>query len=296
MRLSTSRRWLLLSSAGLLAVLAGGCASTATLSRFDAFAQAGAQYVQATDPLLTQAGQIKLDASSEELLRLRAVAPVSRDNFLARDKADRGYLDELSLLRRQVDLLGEYFSALDALATSKTPEAFGSTMATTATTLGTLGQELRGGTIAQAPAAVQALASGVGSLVVVAAESRALERELEARKETIAAVLLLQEAMLGAIRDQVSASLQATARRQYDEQVITPYETPDTTLDPTTWKQDRQQGLEPPDPVVQLTAAEGAARNLRLAWTKLISHQLGPDDINAVTSELQPILAALDSL
>jgi hypothetical protein len=48
--------------------------------------------------------------------------------------------------------------------------------------------------------------------------------------------------------------------------------------------------------VQQLTAAESAARNLRAAWAKLLSNQLTPGDIAAVTSDLQPILAALNAL
>ncbi len=296
MRLSSSRRWLL-PTGMLLALTAAGCASTADLSRFDAFAQAGSQYVQAVDALLQQAGQIKVDTSSEGLLADRdTLAPVSRPVFLERDQADRGYLAELALLRRQVDLLGDYFAALDALATSNAPQAFGSTLSSTAGTLNTLSQELRGKSLAQSPAAAQALASGVGSLIVRQAESRALEQELEQRKETIANVLLLHEALLGAIRDQTAASLAVTRNRDYEQRVVDPYEDAGTPLDATSWKQARFQGISPPDPVEQLTAAESAARSLRAAWTKLLTHQLGPADINAVTSDLQPILAALNAL
>jgi hypothetical protein len=295
MLLSTSRRWFLPIGL-LLAVVAAGCASTASLSRFDAFAKVGQQYVQAVDALLVKAGEIKVDTSSEGLLADRDLAPVSRSVFLERDKADRGYLDELSLLRRQVDLLGDYFAALDALAASNAPQAFGSTLASTAGSLDTLSQELRGKGLAQSTQAAQALASGVGSLVVKRAESRALQRELEQRGETIAQVLLLQEALLGAIRDQTASSLSVTRNRQYQEQVVNPYEDASTPLDATSWKQARYQGISPPDPVEQLTAAESAARSLRAAWTKLLGRQLGPDDINAVASDLEPILAALNAL
>ncbi len=283
----------LLAAAGL----AAGCASTASISRYSAFAQAGQQYAQAVEALLQQAGQVKVETSSEGLLADReTLAPVSREVFRDRDQADRGYLQELTLLERQAELLGDYFTALNDLATSNAPQAFGTTLAKTASDLDTLSQELRGKTLAQDDQAAQALASGVGALFVRRAESRALKRELQERKETIANVLLLQETLLGVIRDQLAADLAVTRDRDYEQQVVEPYETPATPLDAASWKALRYQGLSPPDPIQQLTAAESAARSLRRAWTKLLSRDLTPDDVNAVTGDLAPILAALSQL
>lgn len=274
-----------------------GCASTATISRFDAFAQAGGQYAKAVDALLQQSAQIQVDASSEKLLATRTdLGPVSRDDFRRQDQADRGYVDEITLLRRQVKLLADYFTALDALATSDAPQAFGTTVATTATSLDALSQQLRGTGLSSNPQAEQALATGVGSLVVKAAGSRALQHELEQRKEMIARVLQLHVALLGVLRDQVQANLQFARNRQYEQQVEGPYLTADAALEPISWKQERFQGLGPADPVQQLDAAQSAARNLQTAWAKLLSNELGPADVQAVTNELTPILAALDAL
>jgi hypothetical protein len=274
-----------------------GCASTATLSRFDAFAQAGGQYAKAIDALLQQAAQIQVDASSEKLLATRSdLGPVSRDDFRNQDQADRGFVDEITLLRRQAKLLADYFTALDALATSDVPQAFGTTLATTAGSLDALSQQLRGSGLSSHPQAEQELATDVGSLVVRAAGSRALKRELEQRKETIARVLQLHVALLGVLRDQVEANLKFTRNRQYEQQVEEPYLTKGAALDPTSWKQQRFQGLGPSDPVQQLEDAQSAARNLQTAWVKLLSNELGPADVEAVTTELAPILAALDAL
>ena len=277
--------------------LAAACASTATLSRFDAFAQAGSQYAKAVDALLQQAAQIQVDASSEKLLMTRDdFGPVSRADFEKQDQADRAFIHEITLLRRQVQLLADYFAALDALATSDQPQAFGATLAATAGSLDALSQQLRGRGLSQNAQAAQALAADVGSLVVKGAESRALEHELEQRKATIARVLQLHVALLGAVRDQVEANVEFARNREYEQQVEEPYLTTAAPLDPTTWKQSRFQGLEPPDPVQQLDAAQSAARALQTAWAKLLSHELGPGDLQAVTGELTPILAALDNL
>ena len=128
------------------------------------------------------------------------------------------------------------------------------------------------------------------------AESHALKRELEQRKATIARVLQLHVALLGAVRDQVEANLQFARNRDYEQQVEDPYLTTGAPLDATSWKQSRFKGLEPPDPVEQLDAAQSAARELQTAWTKLLTHKLGPGDLQAVTADLTPILASLDSL
>jgi hypothetical protein len=277
--------------------LAAACTSTETLSRFSAFAQTGGAYAKAVDALLQQAAQIQVDASSEKLLATRDdFGPVSRAELEKQDQADRAFINEITLLRRQAKLLADYFSALDALATSNQPQAFGATLGATAASLDALSQQLRGRGLAKDPQAAQALATDLGALVVKDAESHALKRELEQRKETISRVLQLHAALLGAVRDQVEANLEFARHREYEQQVEDPYLTTGAPLDANSWKQSRFQGLEPPDPVKQLDDAQSAARELQTAWTKLLTHKLGPSDLQAVTADLTPILASLDRL
>ena len=289
----------LLATAAMVAGVAGsGCAS-ARLADFDAFAQAGTQYVTAVDALLVEAGGIAVDTSSEKLLASRDLAPVSRDAFAAQDAAVRSYLDQLRLIDRQVDLLGDYFTGLAELASSGAPDAAATQLEATATALTGLSQTLRGRIPAQDAAAISDVAGGVGKLMVQEAESAALDRELERRKQTIAEALLLQEALLAAVRAQVTADLQFTNGLTYEKTVVVPFLDPGavtTDAQRQAWMAQRRSLLGQPSTVAQLDAAASAARTLRQAWAELLAHRLTPADLESVVAELQPIFAGLDAL
>lgn len=289
----------LLATATMMAGVAGsGCAS-ARLADFDAFATAGQQYVTAVDALLEEAGGIAVDTNSEKLLASRDLAPVSRAAFAEQDAAVRAYLDQLRLVERQVDLLDDYFSALAALASSGAPDAAATQLEATATALSGLSQSLRGRGLTQDPAAFSDLAGGVGRLVVQGAESAALDRELERRKQTIAEALLLQEALLAAVRAQVTADLQFTNGLTYEKTVVAPFLDPGsvtTDAQRQSWMAERRSLLGQPSTVAQLDAAASAARDLRQAWAELLARRLTPADLESVAAELQPIFAALDAL
>jgi hypothetical protein len=281
----------------LLLVAASGCATT-EIPQFQAFATAGSSYTQAVDGLLTEVGSSAVDANSAKLLETQELTPVTRAQLGQQDQEMRDYLAELERIRTQVDLLGEYFQALASLATSNAPESFSTQVQNVATSLNGVSQQVRGTDIASDPQAAATLAGGVGSLVVKGVQGRALERELRARKETIAEVLLLQQALLKVLSSQAEANARFTSARQYDKEVVIPLTTNQVTSDPAreSWMTDRRQMLSQPLLVQQVQAAEQAAASLRQAWSKLLSHDLTAADVQAIAAQIAPILTSLDAL
>ncbi len=280
-----------------LALLGSGCATTAKVSQFESFASAGSQYAEAVDQLLAAAGTTLVDTNSDKLLQTAKDFPgsVTEDELKKQDGALRQNLDAIDLLSRQVSLLADYFTALAALATSKSPESFGAELQTTATSLSSLSTALGRSSLFPQGADVGGLAQNVGTLALRGFQGRALEQELKARKETIAVILRLQRELLAVLEAQVQSDQQFTRDRQYESEVVAPLVAGDLS-NPDGWKAKRRDLLAEAPLTEQVQNALSAAQKLQIAWAKLLTQQLTPADIQSVITDLEPILASLATL
>lgn len=279
----------------LLAALTG-CA-TAKVPQFQAFATAGTTYTQAVTGLITQVGNSAVDANSVKLLQTRALAPVALSDIQKQDQDMRDYLAQLDRIQLQTTLLGDYFQALADLATSSAPQSFATEVQSVATTLGSVTEEVRGTSIAQDPAAVATAAGSVGGLVVKEIQGKELKRELDARKETIARILQLQQTLLEVLGSQAEANARFTTAMTYDQQVLTPFMAGQVTqATQNTWMTERYSLLSQPVLVTQVKTAAQAARDLQQAWNKLLANDLTPAEVQTITENLAPVLASLDAL
>lgn len=279
----------------LLAALTG-CA-TARIPQFEAFAVAGTAYTQAVTGLITQVGNSAVDANSVKLLQSRALAPVALSDIQKQDQDMRDYLAELNRIQLQTVLLGDYFQALAGLATSSAPQSFATEVQSLATTLGSVTEQVRDTSIAQETQAVAAAAGSAGDLVVKEIQGKELQRELEARKETIARVLDLQQTLLAALASQTEANARFTTALDYDQQVVAPLIAGQVT--PATqksWMSGRYSLLSQPVLVTQVSTAAQAARDLRQAWNKLLANDLTAAEVQAIAADLAPVLASLEAL
>ncbi len=287
----------MLAPALLLAALTG-CA-TAKVPQFDAFASAGTAYTQAVGGLITEVGDSAINANSVKLIenqRLLSPDPLPIPSIRQQDQEMRDYLAQLDRLQAQTTLLGNYFQALADLATSSAPQSFATEVTNVANTLGGVTQEVRGTAIAK-QAQIANAAGSVGGLIVKGVQGRELQKELEARKDTISQVLQLQQAMLQTLGQQAQANAQFTNALDYDQKVIVPLTTGQVT--PQTqqaWMAERLALLSQPVLVDQMNTAAKAALSLQQAWNKLLTNDLSLADIQAITSELAPVLASLDAL
>jgi len=285
-------------SAVLAAASLAGCATTAA-SSVTPFAAAGTQYTQAVETLLATSTDLLVDANSRKLLQGLSLAPGTAEMLEEQDEAMRANLTEVRLLRRQLDLLGEYFQSLSALATSDVPKAFGDELARTAAALDGVSTSLRQTPLFRNAAAGEALVGEVGGLIVEGVRGHELRRELERRKATITEVLSIQERLLDALRAQVLSDVEIDRQRDYDTEVVAPFETEGAlSSDPQrqAWVDARRKLLTDPILVQELDAAAASARALRAAWAKVLANRLTPADVEAVVAQLSPIVANVAAL
>jgi hypothetical protein len=278
----------------LLAALTG-CA-TARIPDFQAFATAGTTYTTAVSGLITEVGDTAVNANSVKLLQNRSLAPVSMTAFNQQDKDMRDYLGELARIQAQVTLLGDYFTALESLATSNAPQNFQTQVQGLASTLIGVTQEVKGTTIAKA-SELGTAAGSVGGLVVKGVQGRELKKELEARKQTIAEILQLHQTLLATLSSQTEANARFTSAVGYDQQVIEPFMAGQVQqAQQQGWMTERLNGLSKPLLVDQVNTAAEAARSLQQAWAKLLSNDLSAAEIQSITAELTPVIASLAAL
>lgn len=276
-------------------LLAGlsGCAS-AKIPEFQAFADAGTSYTQAVSGLITQVGNTAVNTDSVKLLQNQKAVSVSI--YEQHDKEMQDYLAQLNRIEAQTTLLGDYFQALADLANSNAPESFDTEVQTLATTLEGVTQTVRGTTIAQSQAVANA-AGSVSGLVVKEIQGKELERELNARKETISEILQLQQKLLAVLSSQTEANLRFTNTLTYNQKVVTPFlegQVADQTAQ--SWMAQRLSYLTQPVLVQQMTTVAQAAQDLQQAWNKLLTNDLTAEEVQAISTELAPVLTSLEAL
>lgn len=265
-----------------------GCGSTATIDHFQTFADAGTTYTSAVGTLLQDTSGLLIDANSLKLLESRELAPVSEADFRKQDDDMRRQVQDLRLLQRQVDLLGSYFSTLASLAGSDASDQISEQLGEIGSSLSTLAQTL-GSTdkLATDANAVSAIAKGAGKLVVQGVQAGALRDELEARGQTIADVLRQQADLLEALAEEAGRAQGFLDRRDYDQNVVDPFLASDPL--PSSWTEDRKEGLQKSPIPDSLQDAVQAASSLRIAWVSLLANELDPDELEAVAQPLASI-------
>jgi hypothetical protein len=255
--------------------------------------------------LLTESSNVMLDANSRKLMW--TAAPMAKAASKAEEKeqvktmlsarlSDQdavmlANLREIELLRAQVNILSTYFDQLSALSTTNAPEQFSIQMESSVGALNSLSTALSSSPMTQTPKALQQLSKGLGSLAVKGIQQRALERELEARKTTIAEIFRLHQVLLEAIKAQIEADEDIVRQREYEVKVK------DSILsavnDQERWINDRKTLLKPTAVSQNLSSTISALTKMQTAWSKLLIGEVSIADVQSITGDLQPVLTSL---
>jgi len=275
-----------------LLIAAAGCGSTATLERFQTFADAGTQYTTTVGNLLSDSNAsglptLLVDANSVRLLDSRQLAPVSEADFRQQDENMRRQLRDLRLLKSEVDLLGQYFSALASLADSNTSDTIANQLGDIGSSLSSLAKTLGDtNTLATDSTLVGTVTKDTGKVVVKGVQAHRLRKELETHGADIANVLHQQAQMLKALTALAERAQSFLNQQSYEQNVVAPFLAGTTS---STWEQDRLAGLLQMPIPESLQAALQAAASLRIAWASLLADELDADELAAVRRPLTTI-------
>ena len=283
-----------------IALLFSGCA-TAKVDQFAQFANAGQEYTTAMSTLLESTGGTLIDADSYQLIADRAKGPVSAEDFRRHDEKLRKPLQDLRLVQRQTDVLGQYFQGLaTAVASAKNaPAQFTNHLKGLAGSVQGLVQAVGGAGLFQSEVsrvenssqAVETIVDDVGELIVKDIEDHRLKKELEAHKEVIARALRQQQEALGFISQMMEEARGAIDAATYQQDVVQPFLS-NAPL-PPNWMSTRQAELTSPGIPEAVQNAQSAAASLRLAWSQILSSSFGDQEAQALSASMEMLKASL---
>lgn len=264
-----------------LFIFAAGCEQA---KQYAGFAQLGSTYAAAVDKLLVAAGNIKIDATSEQLLANKKLATPTLSDYRAMSEVDLERLQSLGKLRAHVKLMGRYFSAMSDLATSTAPDRAATAAAGAAKGL----QDLK----LPADKAVSPLAKLVVSSVI----RGELRKELEARQETIRKELSLQEELIKDLAAILQQDLKTTSQKVENRVVIEPLIATAAISKPDAWVSDRRKVLLLTTLPDELETASAAVKKLREAFEDLVVGKLTIDRVNSLLTDFGAVLSIAETI
>jgi hypothetical protein len=277
------------------AIFTAGCKST---KEYANLAKAGTTYASAIDNLLVATGEIQIDATSESLLQDAALSKLSLNQYQRLSNEDKRLLQVLKQLRVHVKLLSKYFGLMYELATSDAPDraekAIGDGSSGLIGNLNSVGTALRGSGFLTGRAA--AAAGPITKLAVSGIIRGALRDELNARQLTIRRELELQERLLKALSDRITANLSNIQNQREQRLVINPLTSGTPIGNPDEWVSNRRSVLTMKLTAEQLGAASDDVKKLREAFEDLISGKLTLDRIDSLIADFDSLLTISEKL
>lgn len=241
--------------AAIVTTFASGCRTT---KEYKQFAEAGDNFVKATDTLLEKAGEIKVNETSERVLKSRREilqinnkeAPndiVDNNNRLSEEDSndivamykelseeDKKRLEIIKELRKHNKFLQQYFKKLLELAKSDSPDK-------TKTAIENIATQLRESNSKIINLNIIEKVPPVTGIVLDARIRGALRKELEKRKETIYQEIILQEKALTYISSFMEEDIKKIRDFQEQRLLIEPLKS--ENIDGNIWIEERYKIL-----------------------------------------------------
>lgn len=273
----------------VLITFISGCRSTDEYKRL---AEAGTKYADAVDSLLDTAGDIRINATSEQLLKDDRIQNRSVDDYIKFSQLDVERLQILSDLRTHNQLLKRYFERLQELATSKAPEQAQSEIGGIIDNLNTVGNKLRGSSLVSN----NELFTGVTGFIISSQIRGALREELEKRNKTIDLELITQRELLDALGKSIKQDVELIQIAQEQRLVINPLVQTAPVSNGDTWITTRRTVLTMQKNVSQLASASMAINNFRDVFKAFVEGRTESDRINTLLTDIEAFVAIVTTL
>lgn len=273
----------------VLITFLSGCRSTDEYKRL---AEAGTKYADAVDSLLDTAGDIRINATSEQLLKDDRIQNRSVDDYIKLSQLDVERLQILSDLRTHNQLLKRYFERLQELATSKAPEQAQSEIGGILDNLNTVGNKLRGSSLVSN----NEVFTGVTGFIISSQIRDALREELEKRNKIIDLELITQRELLDALGKSIKQDVELIQIAQEQRLVINPLVQTAPVSNGDTWITTRKTILTMQKNVSQLASASMAMNNFRDVFKAFVEGRTESDRINTLLTDIEAFVAIVTTL
>ncbi|MEH2151482.1 hypothetical protein [Nostoc sp.] len=272
----------------VIATLTTGCRST---DEYKKFANAGSGYANAVDKLLDTAGDIRIDTTSEQLLRNDRILNLTVDDYKKLADRDQERLEVIIKLRKHNKLLSDYFQLLNELAGSDAPTRAQGEITGVVANLNTIGKELQGSDLITN----SGIFEGIANFVVSSQIRGALRDELEKRHRTILLELTIQKEMLKVIGDSIAQDAKLIRIAREERFVIRPLIEETTISDEDTWIETRRDLLKMERRGQELQFANQALGNFQEVFQAFIEGKLSVSRINNFLQEVDNLLQLVEA-
>ena len=291
----------------VLTTLVSGCGSTT--DKYKKFAEALTGYTTALDGLLQASAPISIEASSEQLIQQiqtpegsttsqqNIIVQKNINNYENSSKLDKERLQIISDLRSHIQLLNEYFQLLKYLASSDAPEETKNQTQEVFTSLEGLGTKLVGEpkfpkdqfTI------LQGVVPSLAKVIVSSKINSALREELEKRKVPIQNQLLLQQALLAAITDDIKADLKNIEQLREGRLVAREYGT-GKIANPEDWISKRRKILNLQTKIVELNETSQIAEDFRKVFEDFVKGDFNSKRLDNITERMNNLTKVIQTV
>jgi hypothetical protein len=272
----------------IIATLTTGCRSN---DEYKKFANAGSKYTNAVDKLLDAAGDIRIDTTSEQLLRNDRIINLTIDDYKKLADRDDERLEVIRKLRKHNRLLGNYFQLLNELARSDSPTQAQGEIAEVVDNLNTIGNELQGSDLLTNSGLLQ----GISNLVVSSQIRGALRDELEKRHRTILLELTIQKEMLKILGDSIAQDVKLIRIAREERFIIRPLIQEATISDEDVWIEARRDLFTMENRGQELQFASQALGNYQEVFQAFYEGKLTSERVNNFLQEVDDFLQLVET-
>ncbi|NNF18046.1 MAG: hypothetical protein HKN70_14980 [Gammaproteobacteria bacterium] len=285
----------------LLIILTTGCA-TSSLGPYESFAASGQDYAVSLHQLLDVAQKTAIDKSSAELIDRNSFANRNDANFntqqiaqLERQQAiDQARIAVFNDIRKHLLALSNYFTQLNALATSDEAGATSTAIEATVKRLGELTARLRDQQAFALDDDQKNRISRVSDYAIGSRQRAALKKRIQADEKILQEALNTHEVLLEAIGDDLEHEVGILNERLYQWRIEGPFTAATPLLDrpdvAQEWMDERRRLINSVPAIGELRAAGRAAASLRRALQKLVSDEADfLTQLNQLKVELEAI-------
>ncbi|MEH2095019.1 hypothetical protein [Nostoc sp.] len=272
----------------LIASITTGCRST---DEYKKFANAGSQYTNAVDKLLDTASNIRIDTTSEQLLRNDRILNQTIEDYQKLAQVDEERLEVLGKLRKHNKLLGDYFRLLNELASSDAPTRAQGEIAGVVDNLNNIGKQLQVSNLITNSGLIQ----GITNLVVSSQIRGALRDELEKRNRTIMLELTIQKEMLKALGDSITQDVKLIRIAREERFIIRPLIQDTAISDADTWIETRRNLLIMEARGKELNEASKTLSNFQKVFQDFVEGKLSLARLNAFLQDVDAFLQLVEA-
>jgi hypothetical protein len=272
----------------VIATLAGGCRST---TEYKKLTEAGSKYTTAVNDLLLKAGDIRINATSEQLLKDDRITNQTVANYEKLSQLDEKRLDILNKIRIHNQLLQSYFSKLQELANSDAPEQTKTAIDDISNNLNAVGKKLQESSLI----ANKGLIKGGASLIIDSKIHGALREELEKRNQTIRQELTIQKEVLNALGESMQQDVELIKSAQEERLVIRPLTQSEPISKEDEWIQTRNRILSMNTKIAEVKSASTALGEFQDIYEASVQGKLSIAHLNNVLQDIDSFIALVEN-